>query len=255
MNTIKTCYVSANTITHEEWLDSEHCNCSKPVFKYHDVTNNVFVLRCKNGSGGGNGVGNLIDSFENIDINNNSKCKKIRCNLFEVYYGEEYSYPKQNNLSVRQIKKQTKKENNQNLKDRLDILFDYAKVNTINDRINLTIQEINYIVKFKLHRLVLGKFNINETLEGYRQRIMSRPIIDKSIKYSIKKKRNNENLSYFINELDSEYSNSEQESESIDSHSKETNSDHESESIGSEPESVADYEDYGYCSEPGDYSD
>lgn len=258
MNTVKTTYYSsANKITHEEWLDTEYCNCSKPVFKYHDVTNNVFVLKCKNGTGNlgssnSGGVNNLIESFENVDINpgTTSKSKKTKCTLFEVYFGEEYSYTKQNKLSV--AKKQTKKENNQNLKDRLEILFDYAKVNTINDRINLTIQEINYIVKFKLHRFTIGNFqrngfNVSESLNDYRERILSRPIIDKSIKYSTKKK-NNENKSHFITDLESEYSNSEseQESESNDSGSEGSSEDT---GVVSEIESIADYEDYGYCSD------
>jgi len=264
-----TCYSSANKITHEEWLETDYCECSKPVFKYHDITNNVFVLKCKNGNVSVTGnvhenvynvsnvsnVSKLIDSFESMDLT--VKNRKTRCNLFEVY--EAGSYEDSICLQIKtkkQTQKKAMKEINENLKDRLDILFDYAKVNNINDRINLTIQEINYIVKFKLHRITIGKFYRvgKETLEDYRERIFSRPIIDKSIKFTKKKKKTNE--SHFITEpLD--FTNSEHESDdSVAASSSELESESESDEvseIGSEiQESVADYEDYGYCS---DYSD
>jgi hypothetical protein len=68
-----TCYSSANKITHEEWLETDYCECSKPVFKYHDITNNVFVLKCKNGNV--SVTGNVHENVSNVSNVSKAKLK------------------------------------------------------------------------------------------------------------------------------------------------------------------------------------
>lgn len=184
---LKSKYHSAQKITKNEWLNTDSCNCGKNIFKYHDVSDNVFVAKCS------------VTKYE-LDIKTREwvKNKKENCKLFKVHYGERPEYPPI--LKINKVKP-IEDDPNKNLEEKLKNLFTYLLLSNN----PCTLQQINYLVKHRLRRLTriiyysptVGHFmNIAEmeTLENYKKRIFSRPIIDKSIIKSIVVKTDKENI-------------------------------------------------------------
>jgi len=186
-------YSKAKKIIQSEWLDTDLCSCGKPVFKYQDTTNNVFVLKCKTPI--------------------NEKNPKKGCNMFQVYLGTRPDYS--NNTPMESLKPD-KYLFDKSLENKLEILFSYLLINNNQEKQSLTIQYINYLVKFKLQRLII---NDSESIIDYRNRIFSREIIDKS--KIIKKEIIIPNESYFIENSDSDESSESERDSGSDSDSDE----------------------------------
>jgi hypothetical protein len=205
---------SVKLSTKEDWINTENCKCDKKVFKFHDSTDNVFVIKC-----------NVTKEEFDIKTKKWIASKKKNCGLFLTFHGtppEYQSVP----LAPKEKNKKVLPGITGGIKERLEDLFGYLMLSNNSS----TLQEINLLVKYRLHRKQFNKET--EDYPGYRKRIFSRPIIDKSIKIITKSLEGIE----LGDQLETE---TESESSSESDSSSESNSETESES-NSDPES--DYE-------------
>ena len=148
----------------------EKCNCGKDVFRFHNTTKNMFVVKCPNFS---------------HEINKNIKTwvpsKKQPCDFYCVYYG-----PRQ--VLIENVKKVVvSKFTEISLEERLKILFRFVVVSNHSS----TLDEINLIVRNNLKKeprktfyfpsttLVMRVSHL-ESFEDYRDRIFSEKIVDLS---------------------------------------------------------------------------
>jgi hypothetical protein len=143
----------------DSWRHREECECGGPLFKYKDITRNVYVTRCGH-------IKETYDIKQKVWV----KSKKQPCSFVGVYFGEKPAHVKKEKAIT------AKKLPNPNhlLHARLNLLFK----NYPYDRRNTVLQEIDHIVKFHLQRKTKME---SETMEQYYTRIFSRPIIDKYI--------------------------------------------------------------------------
>ena len=224
-------YKDSIEITLQEWLQAELCECGGPIFKYHDTTSNIYVLKC-----------GLITEKLDIKTKTLIKSKKQPCSFNIIHKGDKPDY---SNLQIPVRKKQEKIDHNAILAENLESLFKFYFL----AKKDITIQEINSLVKFKLNRNIrkiyylvtagpILKESHREPMEEYHSRIFSLPIIDRSIKKSIipiiqrqtKKKLKKERKSQFIETdlTETDYSSGTDSDNSSDSSSDTTES-HENE--------------------------
>ena len=88
-------YTNAQKISKNTWIETDYCKCNKQVFKYQDVSKNIFVIKCKTPS-------------EEFDLKTKTwnKSKKKNCGFFQVYYGEKPEYGeivKKNKKNIQKI--------------------------------------------------------------------------------------------------------------------------------------------------------
>jgi len=205
-------YSGIPEISLDDYNDYSECDCGGPLFKYHDSTRNVFVVKC-----------GYVK--ENLDMKTKtwSKSKKQPCTFMNIHKSDSPDY---NNLVLPKRERVLPENPHENLRENLESLFKFYKL----AKKDITIQEINSLVKFKLNRKTRITYYLvtagpvlmeshRESMDDYYSRIFSRPIIN--IPYSrtlkntpITKKKNK---SHFIEtELNSD-SGSDSDSEHSDS--------------------------------------
>ena len=168
-------YKFAKILTKQSFYDVEDCSCGKQVFKYQDTTKNIFIAKCSY-------VGNEYDTKNKKWI----KAKKQPCDTFYVYHGTRPIFEEIKNCIV-----SNKKfiDPHKNLEEVLRSLFRFLLVSTH----TTTLQEIDLLVKNKLKKEprkiyyfpTVGHYmreSHRESYIDYRDRILSHPIIDLSIK-------------------------------------------------------------------------
>lgn len=165
-------YENIEEISLEEWLEYDECKCGGPLFKYHDTTCNVYVVKC----------GHVKESLD-IKTRLWFPSKKQPCNFINICRGDEQ--PDYSDYSAPVRKKVEKINPHTFLAEKLDSLFKFYFLT----KKDITIQEINSIVKFKLNRKIryvyylvtagpILKESHREPMEEYYSRIFSRPIKD-----------------------------------------------------------------------------
>jgi hypothetical protein len=263
-------YKDIQEITQKEWVDLDECECGGPLFKFHDTSVNVFVVKC----------GHVKETLE-FETRTKKKLwfisKKQPCGFMCISSSERPDYQEYKKLECKE--KVVVENYNKKLEERLRDLFKYyflSKRDTV-------IQEINLLVKNKLYRKsrityylptteLLLRESHKESIEDYQKRIFSVPIIDKSITKSItntitnkmadfglndkKKKINNQELNYVSgSESESEIESS-SESESGSESESESERDSSSESgSGSDSGTQADFGDFGDSANDEGFSD
>jgi hypothetical protein len=262
-------YKGATEITQQEWIELDECECGGPLFKFHDVATNIFVVKC----------GHVKETLE-FETKTKKKLwfisKKQPCGFMCICINEKPDYSSfKKQETVKEII--TSESVNKKLEENLRDLFKYYFLN----KRETIIQEINLIVKYKLFRKprityylptteLLLRESHKESIEDYRTRIFSIPIVDKSITKNITNiitnKMNNVEITNKVNEeliTDSEAesvdsdNDSDSDSEPVDSEPESVESENKSEQAESEQDenSVTDFGDFGSDVDDGDYDD
>ena len=205
-------YSGIPEISLDDYNDYSECECGGPLFKYHDSTRNVFVVKC-----------GYVK--ENLDMKTKtwSKSKKQPCSFVNIHKSDSPDY---NNLVLPKRERVLPENPHENLRENLESLFKFYKL----AKKDITIQEINSLVKFKLNRKTRITYYLvtagpvlmeshRESMDDYYSRIFSKPIINSPYSRTLKnipitKKKNK---SHFIEtELNSD-SGSDSDSEHSDS--------------------------------------
>lgn len=169
-------YKNANQITYDEWLNTETCICDGNILKYHDSSNDCYVLKC----------GITKDDFD-MKKKEYVKNKYQPCNYFAVHLKNTNNQKKESEENTNNPKKNIEviKNPNKDLEENIKRLFN---VYFSTKRLGI-LREINITVRNKLHR----KAQYEEKVEDFYKRIFSREIIDKSINQVNKVNKINEN--------------------------------------------------------------
>ena len=157
----------AKVIDKDEFFETSECDCGKPLFKFHNTSKNMYVMKC------------AYTKYE-LDIKTRKwvLSKKQPCKIYNVYHDTPPTF----------IKNEIIEKDNVILKvdfeKRLRQLFDFLFVT---NRTSI-IQEIDLIVKNNLKREPrkifyypsIGNLRVShrEPLEDYRNRIFSEKIIN-----------------------------------------------------------------------------
>jgi hypothetical protein len=162
-------------LSKEDFFDIEECECGKPVFKFHNTSKNIHVMKC-------------TSTNQEYDLKTKKwvLSKKQPCKMYNIYKGEP--------VVINQIKKKEAPKENKppDLKERLVSLFNFLPISNH----STTLQEIDLIVKWNLKREPrktfyypsIGNLRIShhESFEDYRARIFSEEIIDRDVPPVIK---------------------------------------------------------------------
>ena len=214
-------YSGIPEISLEDYNDYSECDCGGPLFKYHDSTRNVFVVKC-----------GYVKETLDMKTKTWSKSKKQPCTFVNIHKSDSPDY---NKLVLPQRERVLPENPHENLRENLESLFKFYKL----AKKEITIQEINSLVKFKLNRKTRIVYYLvtagpvlmeshRESMDDYYSRIFSKPIINTTITKNtpITKKKNK---SHFIEtELNSESEESEH-SEKSDSDYSESEDDSDTE--------------------------
>lgn len=160
--------IKPKLLTKNDFDEIEECNCGKPVFRYHNVSKNQFVMKC---------------AYTNMEYDLKEKewvaSKKQPCKLYNIYNGER---PIFNEIKNKVINPYIEKFD---LEKRLRFLFNFLMVSNHSS----TIQEIDLLVINHLKREPRKSFYFpsighlrlshKESFEDYRDRIFSEKIVDK----------------------------------------------------------------------------
>ena len=168
-----------NFVTKEKYDEIEQCECGGPVFKYHDVSKNIFVAKC--------------GYFKKIlDIEKQTKKKlwivpkKVACDWVCTYNGSRPVFAEINN-KLNTFVESKFVDPHIILEEKLKLLFRFLYLSNHSS----TLDEINLLVKNNLYREprktfyypTIGHFmriSHYEPFEDYEKRIFSKKIIDKS---------------------------------------------------------------------------
>jgi len=236
-------------VCFNDWISTESCPCGGPIFKYHNVSKNTYIMKC----------GIVKEVFDVDPITKKwiwVKAKKQQCKFNATYHGERPVFeqiPKKNKIIF--FENPHKKLHND-----LKRLFRFVLI----DPKKSVLQEIDIIVKNKLFRIprriyyfpTAGPFmeeSHREPLQKFHDRIFSREIIDKSykiIKNNISESINSESE---LEETESDIEESDTE-EVIDSE-EEPDTEPEPEEIISDVEGSEVFDDYEETEDPCDYDD
>ena len=216
-------YCGVQEISLDDYNDYSECECGGPLFKYHDSTRNVFVVKC-----------GYVKETLDMKTKTWSKSKKQPCSFVNIHKSDSPDY---NNLVLPQRERVLPENPHENLRENLESLFKFYKL----AKKDITIQEINSLVKFKLNRKTRIIYYLvtagpvlmeshRESMDDYYSRIFSRPIIN--IPYSITKNipkntpiTKKKNKSHFIEtELNSDSGSESEYSEKSDSDYSESDS-------------------------------
>jgi len=166
-------------VTKQKYDSIEECYCGGPVFKYHDVSKNVFVIKC--------GYFKKV-----IDIEKETKKKiwvtpkKVQCDWSCMYNGSRPEF-KEINKTLTIFVDNNVKDAHQQLEEKLKLLFKFLYLSNHTS----TLDEINLLVKNNLCREPrktfyypsIGHFmrvSHYEPFGEYEKRIFSKKIIDQS---------------------------------------------------------------------------
>jgi len=220
--------------------------CGKPLFRYHDVSKNIYVSKCAS-------TKYVLD----IKTRKFVLSKKPPCKSHNIYHGERpvFTEIKKVILNARPVE--------ESIEQKLKRLFSFFKISGR----NTVLQEIDIIVKYDLNRLPrktyyfpsIGALRIShyESIEDYELRVFSKKII--TVNYSENKETTDSNkYEDFVPdpEIESESdSNSESGNESNSESEDESESQHSDSEIESNSglESGSDLGDFG--ASEGDLSD
>ena len=185
-------YRSAKVITYDDYIDIDTCECGGPVFKYTNVSKNIYVVKCGH-------VKEIYETEKNVSKKKSwIKSKKQPCKFLCVYHGARTTFYKK----PEKVKSCCAISENPHiaLKNILMASFNFLFLTGYNfDIVNgqqehTVLQEINLLVKNKLKRnpriiyyypSTTGflRESHRESLENYKTRIFSKEIIDKSITF------------------------------------------------------------------------
>ena len=213
MNPVKT------ILTKEQFNNENECKCGKQLFKYHNVSKNMFISKCTN----------TPEEYD-IKLKKWIKSKKLPCDVYNIYNAERPIFKE---IENKKIIEPEVKDFDKELENNLRSLFKFLHVSNRSS----TLDEINILVKYKLKKEPLKTYYSpttttfmkkcgTETFQDYQDRIFSEPIIDLDYKaYKMHKmyKENKENkvlkkkkkplnvsvkpnVSYFIDVSDEEQS-------------------------------------------------
>jgi cobalamin biosynthesis protein CobT len=226
-------YKGIQEITQKEWVDLEECECGGPLFKFHDTSVNVFVVKC----------GHVKETLE-FETRTKKKLwfisKKQPCGFMCIAISEKPDYENYKKTDI--PKEKFVVENfNKKIEERLRDLFNYYFLS----KRDSVIQEINLLVKNKLYRKsrityylptteLLLRESHKESIEDYQARIFSVPIVDKSVMKNITNTITNKMANIGINDIKKKINKSElildnNSPSDDDSESKLNQSDNESE--------------------------
>jgi len=225
----------AKLLTKEEFFDIEECECGKPVFKFHNTSKNIHVMKC-------------MSTSQEYDLKTKKwvLAKKQPCKMYNIYKGEP-------GVIYKLEKRETVKENKPpNLKEKLVSLFNFLP---LSDYLS-TLQEIDILVKNNLKREPRKTFFNNnvpelESYNDYRNRIFSEEIVDrdiliikKPVKKPVKKqivKKPVLKINDFVDVSESESDNSDTNSECSREYS-DTDSDKQDSDYSEEHSEISEYE-------------
>jgi hypothetical protein len=241
-------------ICFEDWISTDTCPCGGPVFKFHNVSKNTYVIKC----------GHIKEIFD-VEPKTKKwiwvKSKKQPCKFNATFHGDKPIFE--------QIKKKTKitvfENPHKKLYDNLKSLFRFVLI----DPKSSVLQEIDLLVKNKLFRLprkiyyfpTAGPFmkeSHREPLQEFHDRIFSREIIDKSYKSKLNIQNNvpeSIDSESELEESDSEEELDESETEELIDSEEEPDTEAEAEEIVSDAEGSEVFDDYEEIEDPCDYDD
>jgi len=216
-------------LTRDDFFNIDECDCGKPVFRYHNTSKNMFMLKC---------------SYVNEEFDLKTKkwvmSKKTPCKLLCAFSGERPVH-----VEIKKIIEAKILTKITTLEEQLKLLFSFLHISNRSS----TLDEINLLVQHKLRRFprkvfyfptttAFMKESHRETFKEYESRIFSEKIIDRSYKVVVKPIKPPSN-SNFINVLEEESDN--ESNESNDESEKDADSNRD-ESDYSETSSVAEVE-------------
>jgi hypothetical protein len=213
-------------VTKEYFYECNECFCGKEPFKYHDVSKNIYIRKCKN-----------IPKELDLKTKEWVDSKKQPCGFNIAYHAERPVF--------KEIQKVINNTFNikSSLESRLKSLFRFLEVSSHSS----TLQEIDIIVQYTLNRpprkifyfpttTLFMKESHRESYKDYQDRIFSEKIVDRShellpkvvkpvvkkpnkrvvVKKSVKPvvKKDPGSISQFIEVTDSEHSDSDSDSDS-----------------------------------------
>jgi len=179
--------LNENFLTKDEYDSIEECKCGGPIFKFHDTTNNRFIIQC-----------GYYKSIIEIDKKTKKKSwvipKKVACNWRCIYFGKIPIFKEITNIKIEPVKTVLTKNKSEILEEKLRIFFSFLFVSNHSS----TLDEINYLVINNLLREPRKTFwfpttdhymkvSHLETFQEYHDRIFSKKIIDLSHTVFIKK--------------------------------------------------------------------
>jgi hypothetical protein len=194
----------AISITKKVYDSIEECQCGGPIFKYKDISNNAYVVKC----------GYLKKVIE-IDKNTKKKLwvvpKKSSCNWICVCNGEKPVFQEINKGISNFIQNKVVGDIHKQLEEKLKLLFRFLYLGNH----FVTLDEINVLVRNNLLREPRKTFlypsttlyinKVDESYEDYEKRIFSKKIIDMSyvnyLKYNQINEINQNNENNKINEI------------------------------------------------------
>ena len=166
-------------ITKEKYDSIEECQCGGPVFKYHDTSKNVFVIKC--------------GYFKKVlEVEKETKkrmwvvSKKPACDWVCKYNGPRPVF-NEINITLNKYIEKSNLDPHKQLEQKLKLLFRFLYVSNHTS----TLDEINVLVKNSLYREprktfyypTVGAFmrvSHYEPFDEYEKRIFSKKIIDVS---------------------------------------------------------------------------
>jgi len=232
----KNIYKNAQQITKDEWKETEKCDCGGPLLRYFDISRNTYVLRC----------GYTQETYD-TKLKKWITSKKKQCDFFCIHREEKPVFKKkETHVKI--------KDHNQHklLRIQLESLFDYYLL----DPQDITLQEIDYIVKFKLWRRTR---TTNESIEDYKTRLFSLPIVDKysnSININNVNYETKENIIFEEPEEETEEEPEEEPEEENEEYSEyDSSSDHDEQTSIIDDCEIEEEELYDDDDEPDDYYD
>ena len=234
-------------VCFNDWISTESCPCGGPIFKYHNVSKNTYIMKC----------GIVKEVFDVEPITKKwiwVKAKKQQCKFNATYHGERPVFeqiPKKNKIIF--FENPHKKLHND-----LKRLFRFVLI----DPKKSVLQEIDIIVRKKLFRIprriyyfpTAGPFmeeSHREPLQDFHDRIFSREIIDKSYKIVKNKIQELELEELELEDSELEESDVESETEEVE----EPDTEPEPEEIVSDAEGSEVFDDYEETEDPWDYDD
>ena len=87
----------AQLLSKEDFFDIEECECGKPVFKFHNTSKNMYVMKC-------------VNTPQEYDLKAKKwvASKKQPCKMYNVYKGEPVVI---NQIKKKEIPKENKPPN------------------------------------------------------------------------------------------------------------------------------------------------
>ncbi len=171
----KSRYNGAQTVTFDDFNDTEECHCGKKLFQYHDSARNIHVKKCS-----------VRTEEYHLKCNTFKQNNKKKCDFFIMYHHIERPVLAEINKALtRTINKAV--DPHKQLEQKLTNLFTFL---LLANR-DVTLQEIDILVEKQLLRKPRIVYYIpcipqlvvshKESINDYRNRIFSEKIINRSL--------------------------------------------------------------------------